>query len=440
MFPGKKYLISTAAIFLVLISFRVNSQDTLLTIQQALEIALKNNYDIQIAGNRTQQSLNNNSAGNAGMLPDINASGSYTRSSYELKQEYSSGLDVERDASVSTSTLGDLGARWTIFDGLKMFYTKSKLSEEAIQSGVQLKIQIENTLQQVISSYYIIVRQQQLLKAMREELQLSEERVTIAQRRLSNGSGSRLDWLQLKTEFNRQQAAEIKLESESDSAKLYLNYLLSRNPSTQFNIEDTVIINYRPAFEDLKKSIAEKNNFLKYYMLNEKIAGLVLYEYKSSRWPVIDLNAHYIYSKNTNEAGFTLLNRNQGFNYGVTATVPLFRGLNINRQIKNSKLDVINSKLEYNAASETINRELMNAWREFSNNLQLLQLEEENINYAREVLFISQERYKIGLSNVLEQHESQRIFEEAMIRLADARYNAKISETILKRLNGELVQ
>ena len=167
----------------LIISCVVFSQETILTIQQAIETALKNNYDIKIIANVSEQAKNNNTPGNAGMLPEIDANGSYTRSSNSLKQKYNNGLEVDRDASVSTNAIADLGANWTIFDGMKMFHTKNKFSELSMQSRDQLKIQIENSLQEVISSYYAIVRHQQLLKSMREELLFSDERVKISDRK-----------------------------------------------------------------------------------------------------------------------------------------------------------------------------------------------------------------------------------------------------------------
>ena len=426
--------------FLLLFPLKMFSQDSLLTLQQAIEISLKNNYEIRIASNKSEQQENNNKAGNAGMLPNLDANGSYTRSSNSLKQKYSNNLEVNRNASVSTNAVADLGANWTIFDGMKMFSTKDKLSELSMLSRDQLKIQIENSLQDLITAYYSIVKQQQLLKSIREELLFSEERVKIADRKMSNGSGSRLNWLQAKTDYNRQRAVEIALESDVEAARISLNHLMGRNIETFFTIEDTVIITYKPMFEELKKSVNNQNNLLNYYRRNQRIAKLALRENLSLRSPVININAHYVYSKNTNEAGFTLLNQIHGFNYGATATIPLFHGFNISRQIKNSKLETLNSDITYESVNAQVNADLFNAWREFSSNLDLLQLEEQNIGYAHEVLSISQERYRVGVSTVVEQQDSQRTFEEAMTRLANVRYNAKISETKLRRLNGELVK
>ena len=427
-------------LFLFFIPLRIFSQDSILTLQQAIEISLKNNYDIRIFTNIKKQQENNNSVGNSGMLPTIDANTSYTRSSNSLKQKYSNNLEVNRNASLSTNAVADLAATWTIFDGMKMFNTKEKLSELYMLSQDEMKIQIENTLQELITTYYSIVKQQQLLKSMREEILFSEERVTISDRKMNNGSGSRLEWLQTKTDFNRQRSIKIALESDIDAERMKLNLLMGRKIETPFAVEDTVIITYKPMIEDLKKSVLDQNNQLNYFKRNQRISKLELKEKQSLRFPLINLNAHYIYSKTTNEAGFTLLNQINGFNYGATATIPLFHGLNINRQIKNSKIDVLNSDISFENMQSQVNSDLLNAWRTFKKNLELLQIEEQNIGYAREVLSVSQERYRIGMSSVIEQQDVQRTFEEAMKRLTEARFNTKISETILRKLNGELVK
>lgn len=427
-------------LFLFFIPLRIFSQDSILTLQQAIEISLKNNYDIRIFTNIKKQQENNNSVGNSGMLPTIDANTSYTRSSNSLKQKYSNSLEVNRNASLSTNAVADLAATWTIFDGMKMFNTKEKLSELYMLSQDEMKIQIENTLQELITTYYSIVKQQQLLISMREEILFSEERVTISDRKMNNGSGSRLEWLQTKTDFNRQRSIKIALESDIDEERMKLNLLMGRKIETPFAVEDTVIITYKPMIEDLKKSVLDQNNQLNYFKRNQRISKLELKEKQSLRFPLINLNAHYIYSKTTNEAGFTLLNQINGFNYGATATIPLFHGLNINRQIKNSKIDVLNSDISFENMQSQVNSDLLNAWRTFKKNLELLQIEEQNIGYAREVLSVSQERYRIGMSSVIEQQDVQRTFEEAMKRLTEARFNTKISETILRKLNGELVK
>ena len=234
-------------------------------------------------------------------------------------------------------------------------------------------------------------------------------------------------------------ALEIKIKSDADAARIVLNRLLGRSNDTQFTVEDTVVIVYQPQLEDLKKSAFEKNTLLSYFKHNKRIAELELKESKALRMPVINLNAHYAYSKSSSEAGFILYNRSNGFNYGATATFPLFHGLTINNQVKNAKLEVANALLQYESANAQVDEDLYNSWRTFNDALTILRMEEQNIVYAKEVLAVAQERYRIGSSNNTEMLDAQRTYEEAMARLAEAKFTAKISEAILKKVNGELI-
>jgi len=141
-----------------------------------------------------KQNKNNKHPGNAGMLPRLDLNGSLSNSTQTTHQLYSSGQEINRDNVSSDNLSANATLSWTVFDGLKMFATKQKLGELYVQSEEKLKIQMESTLQSVILAYYSIVQQKQLLKSTKEEIKFAEERVRLTERRLNNGSGSRLEF------------------------------------------------------------------------------------------------------------------------------------------------------------------------------------------------------------------------------------------------------
>lgn len=173
--------------------------------------------------------------------------------------------------------------------------------------------------------------------------------------------------------------------------------------------------------------------------MNQRLAELSLKENQSLRYPRINLGTHYIFNRSTNEAGLTLLNQSQGYNYGATISFPIFHGFNINRQIKNAKLDVLNAKLQLSSWNDIVNADLLNTFRNFNNSIEIMQTEEDNILLAQEVLAIAQERYRIGISNAIELQDAFRSFEESMTRLVNSRFDAKTNETELRRLSGRLI-
>ena len=95
--------------------------------------------------------------------------------------------------------------------------------------------------------------------------------------------------------------------------------------------------------------------------------------------------------------------------------------------------------LELQRIKSAVNENLLNAFREFITQKEILDLEEANILIAQELYSIAQERYKIGTISQPELQDVQRLFEEGMLRLVDARYTAKIKETSLKKVANQLI-
>ncbi len=424
-------------LFLFLISFCVNAQGVL-TIEQAISIGLENNFDVRIVKNNLDVNQNNNSLGNAGMLPSLDLNGSYAESTTNLKQNFFTGSEVNKDGSVSKNYAMDLALNWVIFDGMKMFFTKDKLSKLSSYSEKQLKIQMENTMEEIISVYYSIIRNNQLVSATQQELDFSNTRLSITDQKMKNGSGSKYEYLQTKADYNKQKSVVLSAKSDAESAKIKLNQLLARPLTTEFFPSDTVIINYFPDINELTSQISV-NSSIGLYEINQNISELSLKETKAIRSPKISLNSHYFQNKVTSDAGFTLLNQNSGYTFGVTATLPLFHGFNTNRQISNSKIDLLSARLELQRIKSEVNGDMLNAFREFITQKEILDLEEANIIIAREIYHIAQERYKLGTINVTELQDVQRLFEEALLRLVDARYTAKIKETSLKKVANQLI-
>ena len=156
-----------------------------LTIKEVIKIALENNYDIRFAKSDAAISDNNYSLGNSGFLPRIDLSGSQNRTVNNTKQEYADGSSVDKTQAGSNSTSANIALIWTLFDGFKMFTSYSKLREYKELGEIKLRSQIENSLSDVMKTYYDIVRQKYNYKVAKESIGISEERVKLAEEKLS---------------------------------------------------------------------------------------------------------------------------------------------------------------------------------------------------------------------------------------------------------------
>ncbi len=420
--------------------FITNAQTTQMTIEQAVELALKNNYDIIIAKNISKEASNNNTLGNAGMLPrlDLYASGSFA--SNATKQEFSSGLLVDKSGVQSKNIGTGAYLTWTVFDGLKMFASHEKLQELENMGMLNTKIQIENIIVKVITAYYNIVMQKQLISGLKENIAVSEERLKIAQKKFDIGVTAKADVLQAKVDLNALKSSLMRQNTLLANAKADLNQLLIQPADQDMNVTDSIPMMNQFKYEDLKNSIMTNNSDLLFAQKNIEVSKYMIQEGKSTYYPKLNLNANYIFSRSQNQAGLSLLNQNLGVNLGFTASWTIFNGFINSNNVKNLQLNLENSSYEYENLKTLTQLGLVKAFKKFQDDNAILQLEEENKILAKENLEIALDRFRLGASTSIELKVAQQSYEDSINRLSDARFNAKISETQLLKLSGGIVK
>ena len=135
-----------------------------------------------------------------------------------------------------------------------------------------------------------------------------------------------------------------------------------------------------------------------------------------------------------------LTNQNSGFNYGFSAAIPILNYRNTDRLIKQAELNIGYQNLLYASERSQLHLNVINAYNTYELQKEALALEESNILLAKENVSITLETYKLGSATFIQLREAEKSLEDAYDRLIAARYNAKLAETELLRLKGELVK
>lgn len=430
-------------IVFILISASVMAQDRVLSLEEAIATALKNNYDIQLAKNDSSVAAIDNSYAYAAFIPRLNATGTLVFNNNNQKQKLQSGT-VGKNGIRSTNLASAVQLTWTLFDGLKMFATKDKLEEFVRLGELGIKNQVINTTAAVINNYYNIVRQKQQLKAIQEQMGINEERVKLADKKLSVGLGSKPELLQAKVDLNAQKSAQLTQMALIDELRQQLNQLMAVALSTSYTVYDTISFDPNLKYDEIITKSEENNPLLQLARKNIDISRLTLKERKAELYPTLNFNSAYNFNKANNQVvinQFTpLYNRVAGFNYGLSATIPILNGFNSQRLIKQAKLDIQYQQLVLENQKSQVDLAVSNAFKEYELQKKSLALEEENLALAKENVMIALERFRQGVSTYLELREAQKSLEDGYNRLIAARYNTKIAETELLRLKGDLIK
>jgi len=414
----------------------------LLTLQEAIERVLANNYGLRIAKNDSAALAIENEFKNAAFLPRLNANTGLTLNNNDQYQKFSDGAIRERKGIQSENISAAVALNWTLFGGLRVYTMREKAQAYQELGDLNLRNQVINTIAQVSNSYYAIVQQRQQLKALEEQIEINQERVKLAATKLEIGTGTKPDLLQSKVDLNAQKAAQLEQQNVLIELKNELNNLMNQSPGTTFEVEDSIPFTKEIALTDLQENVATKSLSLQVAKKNIDIAALNLKEQKAELWPQINFNSNYNFTRLDNKAVVNpfqpLFNRNKGFNYGLTATIPLSNNLILRKNITQAKLDLKRQELVYENQRNQLNLAVVQAYNQYQSSKSSYQLEEENIQLAKENVRIVLEVYRLNSTTLIQLKEAQKSLQDAYTRLIRARFQTKLAETELLRLKGEL--
>ncbi len=425
-------------IFLVVIGNSYSLYSQSITLSDAMSIGLENNFSIKTARNTEKESVINSEYAISGFLPVIDITGARTFDVENVDQQFRTGDTNTLDGAQSNlfNIRGDL--TWTIFDGTKMFFDYRILQIERNRSRFETQAVLESTLSNIIQSYYQLVFEQAQYNVLETAIELSQERLDIAQANYEVGRFSKIDFLSAKVDLNTDKTNLLNQEEVVKQSMVTLNLLLGQNPNEQLVALDSIIINKDLELNDLIIDLRNRNKELLTLMEQERILIAQNRTIYTELLPQIDAIAGYGYQNFNSQAGFLLQNQSVGLTYGLSMSWRIFDRLDKLRRTQISQIAIDNNGIAIRELENQLTGNLSSAFVSYQNKITLIELENANVEVAKENADIALDRYKVGRSNALELRESQQNAVEAESRLLNAIYLAKVAEVNLLAISGNL--
>jgi outer membrane protein TolC len=427
-------------IILLCLGFLSKGQNSSMNLEEAISIGLKNNFSILISGNDTKIAANNNSLGNAGFLPVIGVTGG-------IRENIASGTTKDQNGVATVNNnqrtgTANLGATldWTLFNGFEMFIKKERLSSLQTLQETTMRATVENTVSEIITSYFAVVQLKNSLQVLQNAIDFSNSRYELTRKKLQIGTTSELAFLKSSTDLNADSAAFLRQKVALANAKSKLNTLLVQDPEKDFDVSTIIQFDKVLDYNGIKEGLPTINSQIS---LAKQSADISLLDYRltnAPKYPQIGFFTDFNWSKNNYNFGTSSSILSSGPVVGLSFSMPVFDGFNKKRITENARISVETLKLDYESVIKSTQASLWQVYNEYKNNLNLVRLETANLEVAQHTAKISFESFRVGQMSDYELRQIQLSALEAENSLIVAQFQAKKSETELLRLSGKLIQ
>lgn len=410
-----------------------------LSLQDAINVALQNNYQIQITALQAAQSKVNNTWGEAGRYPSITISGTQGNNVSDQSQNPTSFI---QELLISNSVQGGADLNWTLFNGFSVKANKARLEQVEAQSEGNAAIVVENTMQAVILGYYNVQLQTDKLEILTEVLQTSKDRYEYNRLKADIGTSVSTDLLQFQNQLLTDSSNVMLQEIAVKNALRNLNILMGVDAEKEYTLSDNLFDDFPEyVFTDLKTKMESSNQNLKNQYINAEIFKQDVKLAKSTMYPVLSFNAGASINNSSYKIGdfpsVSGTNINYYGNFSLSFTI--YNGGKVKRAIQSADIQTRITELQVDELKQTLNRDLLQSYELYTMRKKIYDLNKEAVDVAKRNLLSSKEKYEAGVINSFNYRDVNIAYLNAGIATLESLYNLIDSKTELTRLTGGLL-
>ena len=404
-------LFSVTLLLVAFITFANAQQPTILTLDQAIKLALENNLSVIKAQNNVDAAQSSVLAAYGNYLPTLSASGGWDRSQ-RTGQRSIQGITIPGATSTSTSNSFQAGVSlgYTIFDGFRREASFNSTSASAI-STEQIVVWTRQSIRYQIESVYLnVLKFEQLVKVNDENLKRDKqqlERITESNR---VGALSLADVYRQQSQVAADEYKVIQAQNDYDNAKADLVALIGLDMKVDYQFSDQSISTVIDSVE-LNATFKKYNNFneLVKRALSRRPDYLAAKENydasesgvtaaRSGYFPRVSASAGYGFSNSE----LSKLTDNKSISWGLNLNWNIFDAFQTNEALQTAIVTKKNSDATLKQSERDISVEVKKALLGLEAAKKQVEVSQKGLQSATEDRKIAEERYNLGAGTLLD--------------------------------------
>ncbi len=416
----------------------LQAQDSL-SLEDALKVALKQNFDILLTEKAVEVNQIQNTWGQAGRFPTVTLS---AQQGNNISDQSNNPTSFIQALLMTNSLQGGANVNWTLFNGFRVRANKEKLEQLELQSEGNATLVIENTIQGIILNYYQAKLQQEKILLLNNVIELSKQKWEYQKLRQDLGVALTVDLLQYESAFYQDSTNLIMQHLAYDNAIRNLNLIMGVDESKQWDLTDEIEVDaVGYDFEALKEKMLSSNQNIKNEFINIEILARDITLAKATMYPVVGFNAGAQFQANSFKIGDFPRAQGVTVNYyaNFTLNFTLYDGGKVKRGIQALEVQNEVNEIQLDKLKSTLSSELKTHYDLYEARLKMFDLTKKSFRVAQKNFDIAKLKESSGLINSFAFRDIEMAYLTTGLSMIETGFNLIESQTNLAKLTGGLL-
>jgi outer membrane protein len=474
-----KYCILIANMLLTLLFSDTNAQETpaRLTLQQAVDIAVKNNIQVKQSSLRLESAEINRKQARAEMLPNINGNFNYGWNNGRNIDPFTNTYVNQQIQGSNVSASG----QWSLFNGLQVHNNikQQSLNEEASKMDLQ---QIkENTTLLVIMNYLQVLNNEDLLQNIKNQAEVTSKQVERLDIMVKEGAVGMYLLADMKGQLSNDNVGIVNAANSLELSKLNLCQLLNIPFNKELQLERNDVPMpagmYQGSQEEIIKTALNNLALIKASDLRIQSAEKAIKVEQSSYYPQVGLYGNlfsnyssaatlntpttvvdqvtndYVVVNNIKNPVITpvqnyssenikygnQMKNNVGSSFGIAAQIPLFNNFRTKNRVALAKVNLKSAEVDRENTELQLRQNIEQAYANMTASFNRYKAHLDQYTNYQESFRAYEIRFNAGTINSVEYLTAKNNFDRATINLTQVRYEYIFRTKILDYYQGKLV-
>ncbi len=414
-----------------------DAQVLMLTLEDALRIALEENPTVQIADQTVEAKKYAKRGTYAALWPEISASATYQR--YIKKQRlHFSGQTIE----VGTANNYSAGIQAALPVVNAQLWKSLKLSAMDVELAVeQARGSRVDMVEQVSKAFYQVLLAKDSYNVYKRVYDNAVENHKIVEKRYSVGQVSEYDFITSQVSvanaepnvFNAQNSIVVALWQ----LKALLGLDLDKDIDCAGSLADfEALMN---AHIDMNLNL-DNNTTMRQLDIQERMLEKSVEMVKSTNLPTLALSINYNITSMSENFKFSEYQWNPYSVAILSLNVPIFSGGKRRAELAQAKINLQNIQLQRENAERQLHTAMMQYSTTMETNLKQYHASSQTISQAKRGYDIAVKRYEVGGGTLVDIDNSQLAYTQAELSRSTAIYNYLVNQVSLEKVKGTLSQ